>query len=63
MSDAHGTGRRGLTATAIAVLLLEGLASAHAAPSTELCLAKKLKECAFGRYGRACDRFFEPLIS
>lgn len=44
MLDAHGTGRRGLTAFTIATLLLGGFASAHAALTTPACLAKKLKE-------------------
>ena len=44
MSDARGTGRRGLTAFAVATLLLGGVASAHAALTTPACLARKLKE-------------------
>jgi hypothetical protein len=44
MSHVHGTGHRGLTAVAAAALLLGGLASAHAALTTESCLAKKLNE-------------------
>src|SRR4029453_15932469 len=45
MSDAHATGHwRSLTAVAVATLLLGGFASAHAALTTEACLAKKLKE-------------------
>jgi hypothetical protein len=43
MSHVHGTGHRGLTAAAIAALLLGGFASAHAALTTPACLAKKLK--------------------
>jgi hypothetical protein len=42
MSHVRGTGHRGLTAAAIAVLLLGGFASAHAALTTPACLAKKL---------------------
>jgi hypothetical protein len=45
MSDAHATGHwRSLTAFAVATLLLGGFATAHAALTTEACLAKKLKE-------------------
>jgi hypothetical protein len=43
-SDAHGTGHRGLTAFAVATLLLGGFAAAHAALTTPACLAKKPKE-------------------
>jgi Protein of unknown function (DUF1566) len=42
MSHVRGTGHRGLTAAAIAALLLGGFASAHAALTTPACLAKKL---------------------
>src|SRR5262249_35386859 len=44
MSHVRGTGHRCLTAATIAALLLGGVASAHAALTTESCLAKKLKE-------------------
>jgi hypothetical protein len=42
MSHDHGTGRR--MAVAAAALLLGGVASAHAALTTQSCLAKKVKE-------------------
>src|SRR5262245_25198658 len=44
MSHVHGTGHRGLTAFAVAALLLGCLASAYPALTTEACLAKKLNE-------------------
>src|SRR5262245_55647094 len=66
MSHVRGTGHRGLTAAAIAALLLGGVASAHAALTTESCLAKKLKEwgklrnCQAKENGKALQKIGGP---
>ena len=60
MFEVHGSGRQGLTAIAVAVLLLGGLASAHAL-TTPGCLANKSKEwgrlrkCQAQENGRALE--------